>query len=157
MGLSSGLSCEIGSFSCCCNPDRFFLGRGFEALFPCAGTQGCMVCLTPQLFLLAYLCVNVHQLLPGYPSCPSLPLLPVWMSPSSLSLWLSDFHAVWFSGSSGCFLFLNLLLSFFWLCEEVNHFYLHLILAVQITKITERNERSSHCVTTASVAKVLST
>ena len=41
------------------------------------------------------------------PSCLSLPLLPVWMNVSSLSPWLLDFHTVWFSGSSGCFLFLN--------------------------------------------------
>ena len=44
--------------------------------------------------------------------CPSPPLLPVWMNISSLSPWLSDFHTVQFSVSSGCFLFLNLLLSF---------------------------------------------
>ena len=47
--------------------------------------------------------------LPGVLSagCPSLPLLPVWMNVSSLSLWLSDFREVRFSVSSGCFLFLN--------------------------------------------------
>ena len=39
-------------------------------------------------------------------SCPSLPLLPVWMNVSSLSPWFSDFRTVRFSGSSG-FLFLN--------------------------------------------------
>ena len=41
------------------------------------------------------------------PGCPSPPLLLVWMNGSSLSPWLSDFHSVWFSVSSGCFLFLN--------------------------------------------------
>ena len=30
-----------------------------EALFPCAGTLGCEVCLAPQLFLLVYLHLNV--------------------------------------------------------------------------------------------------
>ena len=58
----------------------------------------------------------VHQLLPCResfsPSCPSLSLLPVWLSVSSLTPWLSDFHTVRFSVSSGCFLFLNLSLSF---------------------------------------------
>ena len=44
--------------------------------------------------------------------------LPVWMNVSSLTPWLSDFHTVWFSGSSSYFLFLNWLLSFFWLCKE---------------------------------------
>ena len=39
--------------------------------------------------------------------CPSPPLLLVWMNVSSLSPWLSDFHRVQFSVSSGCFLFLN--------------------------------------------------
>ena len=41
---------------------------------------------------------------PGY---PPLSLLPVWMNVSSLSPWLSDFHTVRFSVSSGWFLFLN--------------------------------------------------
>ena len=40
------------------------------------------------------------------PSCPTPPVLPVWMSVSSLTPWLSDFHTVRqfdFSGSSGWF------------------------------------------------------
>ena len=49
------------------------------------------------------------------PGCPSLPLLQVWMSVSSLAPWLSAFHTVRFPVSYG-YLFLNLLLSF-WLCE----------------------------------------
>ena len=60
---------------------------------------------------------------PLHPSCLSPPFLPIWMNVSSLTLWLSDFHTVWFSGSSGYFLFLNLLLSF-WLCEETKCIYL---------------------------------
>ena len=44
---------------------------------------------------------------PLQPGCPSPPLLPVWVSVSSLSPWSSDFHTVRFSVSSGCFLFLN--------------------------------------------------
>ena len=31
----------------------------FEALFPQAGALGCLVCFTPLLFLLVYLCTNV--------------------------------------------------------------------------------------------------
>ena len=86
--------------------------RGFEALFPHAGTLGCVVCLTPQLFLPAYpdahkcgtTCSTSCQLAsPLHPGCPSLPLLLVWMSVSSLTPWLSDFHTVQFSGSSGYF------------------------------------------------------
>ena len=97
----------------------------FEALFPHTGTLGCMVCH------------RVHQLLPCQPAaalptplhnppphwvcqpspcqefspphsgCPSPPLLLVWMNVSSLSPWLSDFHTVRFSVSSGWFLSLN--------------------------------------------------
>ena len=65
---------------------------------------------------------------PLHPSCPSPPLLLVWMNVCSLPPWLSDFHTVWCSGSSGWHLFLNLLLSFFWLCEEAKciHLCLHL-------------------------------
>ena len=134
MDLSNKLSCEAGSFSRCCpNPHRFFESRGFEALFPCPGTLGCVVCLAPQFILPVYLHANVGLpackpppclpwsssycfVSPLHPGCPSPPLLPVWMKVSSLTPWLSDFHPVRFSGSSGYFLFLNLL-SFFWLCE----------------------------------------
>ena len=65
---------------------------------------------------------------PLCPGCPSWPLLPVWMKISCLTPWLLDFHTVQFSGSSGYFLFLNLLLSFFWLYEEAKCIYqcLHL-------------------------------
>ena len=55
-------------------------------------------------------CFAAHSLLCG---CLSQPLLLVWMNISSLTPWSLDFHTVQFSGSSGCFLFLNWLLSFF--------------------------------------------
>ena len=44
VGLSKDLSYEAGSLSCCPNPHRHFQSR-FEALFPCAGALGCVVCL----------------------------------------------------------------------------------------------------------------
>ena len=117
--------------------------QSFEALFPHTGTLGCAVCLVSQLFLpiclhanvglpslqsvtwlslpAATLPVPVLQPLPccesSLPGCPSPPLLPVWMNVSSLTPWLSDFHAIRFSVSSDCFLFLNLL-SFFWSFKE---------------------------------------
>ena len=104
----------------------------FEALFPCAGTLGCRVCFAPPPFLPVYLCVNVRlQGLPAAtlpapstvrhltgsascclaanplrPGCPCPLLLAVWMN-VSLSPWLSDFHTVQFSVSSGYFLLLN--------------------------------------------------
>ena len=62
---------------------------------------------------------------PLCPSCPSAPLLLVWMNVSSLSPWSSDFCVVQFSVSSGCF-FVFKLLSFFWLCEEAHCVYLSL-------------------------------
>ena len=71
---------------------------------------------------------------PLCPYCPSPPLLPIWMNVSSLTPWLLDFHTVWFSGISGCFLFLNLFLSFFWLCKEVKCVYLCLHLGRQSKK-----------------------
>ena len=152
MGLSNELSCEAGSFSQRFNPHRCFQLEVLRLYFSCAGTLGCSVCLTPQLFLLVYLHANVGppspqpatslglpasampapvlQLLPccesSPPGCPSPPLLLVWMNVSSLTPWLSDFHTVLFSISSGCFLFLNMLLSFFWLCWEAQCVYLRL-------------------------------
>ena len=94
---------------------QVFSARGFEALFPCSGTLDCAVYLASQLLLLVYRQANV-----GPPSLPvaallcvlstpaaHLPLLPVWMNVSSLTPWMSDFHTVWFYGSSGCFLLLN--------------------------------------------------
>ena len=95
-------------------PPQVFSVRGLGALFPCAGTLGCVVCLTPQVFLPIYPHTNVglprsssHHLVahPVRPSCPSLPLLLVWMNVSSLTPWLSDFCTVRFSVTSGCFCF----------------------------------------------------
>ena len=112
----------------------------FEALFPCTWTLGCTVCLTPQLFLPVYLHASVGPptlqsaalsalAFQPPPCCESSPLsclsptlLPVWVNVSSLTC-LLDFHTVWFSDSSGWFLFLNLLF-FFWLCEEAQCVYL---------------------------------
>ena len=144
MCLSSELSCEAESFFCCClNPHRCFQSEVWGFISPGIGTLGCSVCLTPQLFLPVYLHVNVGPPCPpatalptqtssccltAHPLCPSClspPLLPVWINVSSLTPWLSDFHTVWFSVSSGCFLLLILLLSFFWLCEEAQCVYLH--------------------------------
>ena len=61
MGLSNDLSCEAGSFSCCRrrNTPTDVFNQRFEALFPCAGALGSVVCFTPALFVLVYLCANV--------------------------------------------------------------------------------------------------
>ena len=106
-------------------PLQVFMTRGFETLFPHAGTLGCVVSLAPQLFLLVYphadvglprlLAAASHRLTwstschlatsPLCLGCPSPTLLPVWMNVSSLTPWLLDFYTVRFSGSSGYFYF----------------------------------------------------
>ena len=119
--------------------------KRFEALFPCAGTLGCVVCLAPQLFLPVYLHMNVGLL--GLSAASSLGppaaaltqvlsvQLPVSVPPTGLDEYFLfnslvvrlPYHTVRFSVSPGSFLFLNLLLSFFWLCkEEARCVYLHL-------------------------------
>ena len=86
MGPSNKLSCEAVSSSRHHNLHSFFQLRDFEALFPCNGTLGCAVCLSPQLFLLVYPHANM-----GPPSPPALPCqesspswLPVSAPPANL-------------------------------------------------------------------------
>ena len=84
----------------------------FEALFP-RWSPGLWACLAPQLFLPVYLHMNVGP--PGLPATVLPRLLStwlpvsapptIWVSVSSLTPWLSDFHTVRFSDSSGCFVF----------------------------------------------------
>ena len=93
------------------NPIGVF-NQKFEVLFPLTGTLGCGVChpvhqLLPRQ-LAAALPTLLHNPPPlwvhepltcsesSLPSCPSPPLLLVWMNVSSLSPWLSDFHTVRF-------------------------------------------------------------
>ena len=67
-------------------PPQVFSVRGFEALFPCSGTLGCVVCLAPQLFLPAYPQVNVGLPSPqdGSPS-PLAAALP-WVLSTGLPI-----------------------------------------------------------------------
>ena len=141
MGLSNKLSsCAAGSFSCCLNHHRIFQSEVLRLYFPTLESWVVWSISLPS-YSSQFICMQmlgrlVHQPPPcpvlqplpccvSFPlGCPSLPLLLVWMNVSSLTLWLSDFHTVRFSVSSGCFLFLNLLLSFFWLCKEAQCVYL---------------------------------
>ena len=133
VGLSKELSCEAGSFSHCCLNHQWVFNQWVEALFPHTGALGlrglfwspfvppglsereCGTAQSVSLCLMGStscsLPAPVFQPLPcpesSPHSCASPPLLPVWMNVSSLSPWLSDFHTVRFSFSSGCFLFLN--------------------------------------------------
>ena len=113
VGPSNGLSCEAGIFSCYCPPPhRCFQSEAVRLYFPTLGPwvertvslPGCsswFICTQmwdhPACKPLPCL---VHQSLPcqesSPPCCPTPPLLPVWMSVSSLTPWLSDFHTVWF-------------------------------------------------------------
>ena len=72
------------------------------------------------------------------PSCLSPPLLLVRVS-VSLTPWLSDSPTVRFSASSGCFLFLNLLLSLLWLFEEAQCDYLYLHLGWEVSQFVFLN------------------
>ena len=116
MGLSNELSCEAGSFSLHCNPHRFLQWEVLRLSFPMLGSwvvQSVSFPSCSSLFISMWMWDHpLHQLpscwpglLPLHPSCPSPPLLPVWYF---LTPWLSDFHTVQFSGSSGCFCF--------WIC-----------------------------------------
>ena len=151
MGLSNKLSCEAGSFShCCLNPHRCFQSEVLRLYFP--GLEPWVAwSVSPPSCSSQFICTQMwnhpvgnplpHRVLQPPPcresslsSCPSPPFLPVWMNVSSLTPWLSHFHTIQFSGSSGCFLFLNLL-SFFWLCKEAKHIYLCLHLGQNSLRI----------------------
>ena len=136
-GLSNKLSCEAGNFSCCCNRYRFLQPEFLRLYFPMLGPWIVWSISLPSCSS-QFICTQmwdcpVLQLPPcresSLPGCQSPSLLPIWMNVSSLTPLLSDFHTVQFSVSFGCFLFLNLLLSFFWLCKEAQCVYLHSILA----------------------------
>ena len=57
----------------------------FDALFPCAGALGCVVCLAPLPFLPVYLCMNVG---PRGLLAFTLPALFVPQSHNPPSLWV---------------------------------------------------------------------
>ena len=142
MGLSNKLSCEAGSFSCCCPIPMGVFSERFEALFPCAGALGCKVCFAPPPFLPVYLCANAglqgllaaswpapfHNLPPCRESSP--PWLPVSSPPTGLGecfFFISLVVGLPY-GSMFCQFWLvfvfKLLMSFFWLCEEAQCVYL---------------------------------
>ena len=127
MRLSNELS-KAGSFSCHFNPHRLFLSEilrlfslvlepwvawsiwlpSCSSRFICTQMWDHLLQQPPprstSLALSSNCCLAASPLHPG---CPFPPLLQVWMNVSSLSPWLSDFHTVRFSVSSGCFLLLN--------------------------------------------------
>ena len=78
--------------------------------------------LAPHLLYQPLPCLAVSPL---HPSCPSPPLLSIWMNVSFLNPWLSDFYTVQFSVSSGC-LFVFKLVVVLLLVEEAQCIYLWL-------------------------------
>ena len=134
MGLPNKFSCESWSFSHCrLNSHKFLQSEDFKLYF-CILHPWVVRSISLHICSFWFICTRmwehpVFQLRPCHksspPGCPSLPLLPVWMNVSSLTPWLLDFHEVQFSVNSGCFLYSNLLLSFFWLCEEAQCVYVH--------------------------------
>ena len=86
MGLSNGLSCEAGGSSHSRIPHRLLLPEVMRLYFPCAGTLGCVVCVTPQLFLLVYPQANIGQPAPPAAILSRVlsSLLPISAPPTSL-------------------------------------------------------------------------
>ena len=143
MGISNRLSCETGSFSHCHNPHRILQPEVLKLWFPALE-------LWFAQFVLLLSCSYwlIHMWMWDYPvascrlgylvcqlplcSASCLPQLPISAPPTSLdkcfffnSLVVRLLHNLifwWF----WLFLFLNWLLSFFRLCEEAKHIYLHL-------------------------------
>ena len=113
MGLSNKLSCEAGSFSCCClNPHGCFQSE-VGGLFPCAGALSCVVYFAPPLFLLVYLCANVglRGLLAAALPAPSHNPPPCWVH-QPLPCWESSLPRLPIStrptGLDECFFFISL-------------------------------------------------
>ena len=114
---------------------RYFAAGCFESLVFHTETLGFSVCLALLLFLLAYL----HGIV-GSPvwsatlPCVLLPRMsisspPIGLDESFFNSLVVGLPCKCFFGTSGCSLFLDWLLSFFWLCEEVKHFLLLLHLS----------------------------
>ena len=122
LGVSPAASTPTGVFSL-----RFW---GFISPLWSPGLHGlsCSPVVPPGLSaLLCGTAQSANCLLAKSPlclGCLSPLLLPVWMNVSSLTPWLSDFHAVQFSVSSGCVFVFKLLLFLFWLSKEAQCVYL---------------------------------
>ena len=155
---------RLGVFPTSSSTSTGVFNQWFEALFLCAGLRRlsrspvvlprlsackCGTAWSPSCYLTqsTALPIPVCQPEPRLPwssrcllAASPLPWLPVSALPTSLdecfflTPWLSDFHTVLFSGSSGYFLFLNLWLSF-WLYEEAKCIHLHLHLGQKSFKV----------------------
>ena len=111
MGLSNKLSCEAGSFSHCYNTHRFLQSEVLRFYFPALEPWVVLSVLLPSCYT-QFICRQIwdHWVLRLPPCHVSSPLwLPVSAPPPSLNEyfflnpWLSDFHTIQFSDSSGYF------------------------------------------------------
>ena len=134
LGLSNKLSCEAGSFSHCLNPPTGFFSQQFWGFISPHWNPKLhsLPCSLPPPVVLPSLSACKCGTAPFAFAKPGPPALlwvfTAWPPVSAPSTGLdecfffnslvSDFHIVQFFGSSGCCLFLNLLLSFLWLYEE---------------------------------------
>ena len=124
-GISSKLSYVAGNFFHHRNSCKFLqlevLRLSFPALEPWVMWSVSLPSCSSQFIHTLMRDHPILQLLPCHAS--SLPQLPIYAPPTSLdecfffNSLVVRYYTVQFSGIS-CFLFLNLLLSFFWLCEE---------------------------------------
>ena len=101
----------------------------FEALFPCAGTLGFAVCLTPQLFLPVYLRANI-----GPPCLPATALPPVLSAQLPISAPLTSLDECFFFISFVVGLPYSLIFHQFWLVF-VFEFVVVLLLFLQRGKV----------------------
>ena len=102
-------SVRLGVYSGTSTPTDFYHQRFWGLISPCCnpGLHG-----LPHSSIIPPIYLHADMGPPSLPAtnllhcsqrgCPSPPLLPVWMSVSSLTPWLLDFHVVQFSGSFHC-------------------------------------------------------
>ena len=129
LGLHGSFQQRLGVSPNCHDPHRFLQPEVLRLYFPMLKPCFVRSVSLPSYFFrfVTHKCGTAgstsHRLAtsPLHPGYLSLPLLPVWMTISSVAPWLLDSNIVWFSGGPGCFF-----LFFHWLCEEAKCVYLHL-------------------------------
>ena len=117
---------KVPQFFCHPNPHWFLQPEVTGIYLPSVGTGLGLGSLAPKVSLLIFThhtwmwhcpCpICSHLSVPHLISSPLphlRPLLRVWMNVASLNPWLLNLHTVWFSDSSGCYLFWDLVVILF--------------------------------------------